>query len=241
MSPKVHPAANIFPTMSAEAFAELKADIDKHGQRDPIVYYRGLLLDGRHRERACRELGIRPSECELDESEDPLVFVMSTNLHRRHLDASQRAMVAGRVKKYHAELAKQRQRAAGARGKEGGRGKKKTLVENLPQGFENGKARDSAAAAVGVSGKSVDHAATVLAEGSLELIAAVDAGEVAVSKAAQIAKKVPKPKQLAAAKEKPNKADAKETTPFHHLCHWWGKADAAAQARFRLWIDGECQ
>lgn len=232
MLPKVHPAAEIFPMMPADDFAKLKADIDKNGQRDPIVYYRGELLDGRNRDKACRELNIQPSECEVDDDIDPLAFVMSTNLHRRHLDASQRAMVAGRVKKYHTAMAKERQKEHGktAPGK-----RKESQVENLPP--VKAKARDTAGATLKVSGKSVDHATTVLAKGSPELQAAVDAGKVAVSKAAKIAKAVEPAKQMAAVAEAPART---EKTPFDQLVFWWGKADSAAQTRFRLWIDGNC-
>ena len=58
--------------------------------------------------------------------------------------------------------AKKRQAAAGSRGAEGGRGhNKKTVVENVPQGFKPApKSRDQAAADVGVSGKRKKKPAT---------------------------------------------------------------------------------
>jgi hypothetical protein len=65
-----------------------------------------------------------------------------------------------------------------------------TVVEKIPQ-RENGKARDKAGKALNVSGKSVDHAATVREHGCPELIAAVERGEVSVSKAAKVAKASP--------------------------------------------------
>lgn len=230
MSHKVHPAAALFPLMEGAAFAELKADIEKHGQREPVVFYRGQLLDGRNRARACGELKIQVSECELDDEIDPIAYVLSANLHRRHLNESQRATVAAKLKKMLEPAAKDRQRDGQ---KSGGRGKKKNLVANLPP--SNGKSRDQAAAMLNVSGKSVDHASTVLDKGSPELIGAVERGEVAVSRAATIAKSTPKKQQLAAANQKPTTPDK---TPLDHLKHWWAKADATQQCLFRNWIDG---
>ena len=85
-----------------------------------------------------------------------------------------------------------------------------------------------------VSGKSVDHATTVLTKGSRELQQAVDSGQVAVSRAAAIAKAKPKREQLTKANKTPKR---KQHTPFEKLKYWWGKSDPAAQTRFRHWID----
>ena len=87
-----------------------------------------------------------------------------------------------------------------------------------------------------VSGKSVDNARVVLVKGSRELQRAVDAGQVAVSRAAVIAKATPKREQLTKANETPKR---KQQTPFGQLKYWWGRSDPAAQTRFRLWIDDQ--
>lgn len=188
----VHPVADIFPMMNEEEFAGLKEDIEKNGVRDCLTMWQGKLIDGRNRLAACLDLGIDWEGYleELDDDADPVAFVLSHNLHRRHLSTSQRAMVAARVLDVYEERAKERQKR-----------KAKSVVENLPQ--QNGsKARDEAGAALNVSGKMVDAAATVLECGSKDLIAKVESGEVAVSKAAKIAKEVPKAQQVKEA-EKP--------------------------------------
>lgn len=93
-----HPVANIFPGMSDTEYLALKADIAEHGQRESIWIWRGLVIDGRHRERACHELAIACKSREYDGDESSLVpFVVSLNLKRRHLDESQRAMVAAAI------------------------------------------------------------------------------------------------------------------------------------------------
>jgi hypothetical protein len=91
---KIHPAAEMFPMMAEEEFAALKADIAERGQQEAIVYWKGELIDGRNRLRACQELKLVPNEGELDESSDPVAYVIGANLHRNHLTKGQRSMVA---------------------------------------------------------------------------------------------------------------------------------------------------
>ena len=94
-----HPAADLFPMMDAAAHEELKADIAKHGQRRPVIFIGNQVLDGRNRLKACNELGIEPKREEAPADVDPFEFVLSLNLHRRHLTESQRAMVAAKLAK----------------------------------------------------------------------------------------------------------------------------------------------
>lgn len=91
-----HPLSAAFPSMSAEDFQALKDDIEVNGQREPVMLFEGMVLDGWHRYRACVELGMKPQQFTFPESDDPVVFVKTMNLHRRHLTASQRtaALVA---------------------------------------------------------------------------------------------------------------------------------------------------
>ena len=86
-----HPLSAAFPSMSAEDFQALKDDIDNNGQREPVMLLEGMVLDGWHRYRACVELGIKPTQFKFPEGDDPVAFVISHNLHRRHLTPTQRA------------------------------------------------------------------------------------------------------------------------------------------------------
>lgn len=92
----LHPYAKIFPLIEGAAFDELVADIKEHGIREPLVLHAGALLDGRNRLRACELLGIAPPTKEWN-GDDPLAYVVSANLRRRHLRDSQRALVAARL------------------------------------------------------------------------------------------------------------------------------------------------
>lgn len=91
-----HEFADIFPFIEGEAFNALVEDIRQHGVREPIVMLDGAVLDGRNRYMAARQLGIEYPIVEY-EGDDPLGFVISMNLARRHLSESQRAMVASKL------------------------------------------------------------------------------------------------------------------------------------------------
>lgn len=67
-------------------------DIKVNGQRDPITVLDDQVIDGWHRYQACKQLGITPKAVKLAPDIDPVAFVISRNLHRRHLNASQRAV-----------------------------------------------------------------------------------------------------------------------------------------------------
>ena len=188
MTYPVHPAATLFPMMDAEALQALADDIREHGQREPVILYRGEVLDGRNRLRACELAGVEPwveTRDDANVGDSPARFVLSLNLLRRHLDESQRAMVGARAKPLFEAEATARQR-----GGQGGI----LLSANLREATiaaQPGKASSHAAAQVSVSPRSVEHAAKVLAHGAPALVAAVDRGEVAVSTAAEIARALP--------------------------------------------------
>lgn len=93
---KSHKFADIFPMIEGSAFEELKKDILENGLQQTIVTYEGQILDGRNRYKACSELGITP-RFEEYKGDKPLEFVISLNLKRRHLNESQRAVVASKL------------------------------------------------------------------------------------------------------------------------------------------------
>lgn len=87
-----HPLSKAFPRMPTSEFNGLINDIRQHGQREPITIFEGMILDGWHRYRAMQFLDAKPHTCQLAKNADPVAFVLSRNLHRRHLNASQRAV-----------------------------------------------------------------------------------------------------------------------------------------------------
>lgn len=100
---EAHPHAGMFPMMESGGFDALRRDIRENGLHEPIVLLDGKILDGRNRYRAMRfidpNFGPRnaPKMFKQFEGHDPLEFVVSKNLYRRHLNESQRAMVAAKL------------------------------------------------------------------------------------------------------------------------------------------------
>ncbi len=162
-----HEIARLFPPMTAVEFEAFKANIAEHGLREPIWTYRGKIIDGRNRYLACTELGIAPVYREWNGEGSLLEFVLSLNLHRRHLDQSQRAMVAARI-------ASMRQ------------GERTDLVE-----ISTRLSQPQAAALVNVSRESVILGRRVLEHGESALIEAVERGAIAVSTAATLTELAP--------------------------------------------------
>lgn len=96
----LHKLAELFPSMTADEFVELKNHIKAHGQKEDIVLLDGKVLDGANRQSAMIELKIKPRYREYDYTKDgasPLDFVAAKNLHRRNLTASQRAAIAAEI------------------------------------------------------------------------------------------------------------------------------------------------
>jgi hypothetical protein len=123
---KIHPAADLFPMMSPDELVALGEDIKKHGMRVPLVLWHGhddlelQLLDGRNRLDALEAVGvnlvletpINPGlavdvtcfgrEVLIQHEKngvDPYAYVISANIHRRHLTGEQkRELIAKLIK-----------------------------------------------------------------------------------------------------------------------------------------------
>jgi ParB-like chromosome segregation protein Spo0J len=87
-----HPLAKNFPLMNGSEFNELVADVKaNNGLHEPITLYQDKILDGRNRYRACLKAKVEP-RFEKFEGDDAAAtaFVISKNIHRRHLKAKEK-------------------------------------------------------------------------------------------------------------------------------------------------------
>jgi hypothetical protein len=181
-----HELSNLFPLLTGQEFDDLKVDIEKHGQHEPILTYQGQIIDGRNRYRACRELGIEPRLQEWDGNGSLVAFVLSLNLHRRHLTSSQRAAIAAELLPILEAEAKERQRAAGGNRKKAREAKDRAngaLPVKVPEPLrEDGEARQQAAQMTGTNARYVTLAKQIK-EADAQLFEQVKAGEVHVMEA----------------------------------------------------------
>lgn len=92
MTYELHPLCTLFPRLTGAEFHALRDDIKANGLRHPIVLHAGMILDGGNRYRACIEAGVKPEFAEFGGG-NLVSFVLSANLHRRHMSAGQQAAI----------------------------------------------------------------------------------------------------------------------------------------------------
>lgn len=168
-----HPAADLFPMMPDDELQALADDIATNGLNQPVVIYKGQILDGRNRAKACGLAGV---EVETEEWSDPgcgpVAWVVSQNVRRRHLTATQRAALAvDLLPELEAEAEERRITAR---------------VEKVPH---QARSRDRAAELVQVNERYVSDAKKVAAEAP-ELLDQMRAGEISLRDAQREVKKV---------------------------------------------------
>lgn len=190
----VHPVASLFPMADDDVLQGLAEDIKQNGLREPIVTVHNggradnvIVVDGRNRFRACELAGVEPvftkmralDNASLDSGAENITdeslskWIISHNLHRRHLTASQRAMIAEGYQEQFRAAAELRMKA----------GKKHNPTETFPQG----SVADQAGELFGVSGRSVRDASYVK-RNAPERVEDIRAGRMSVSAAAKEAR-----------------------------------------------------
>lgn len=173
-----HPSAGEIFEMSPEQWSAFLVDVDSKGVEEPLVVCGDTVVDGRHRLRAataCEQETVPVRQVRLTEVEQ-LDYMIRHAKNRRHLTAAQLAMLGVKLKPKYEEAAKERMKSG-----------KKHPMDSNPQGT----ARDLAAKAVGVSGRTVADAETVIKQGVPELVTAMETGAVGVQAAARVARKPP--------------------------------------------------
>jgi 16S rRNA G966 N2-methylase RsmD len=208
-----HPAADLFPMLDGDELQSLADDIAVNGLMEPLTLYDDpdlgvTLLDGRNRLAACRLAVVEPATKYYD-GPDPVRFVVSENIHRRHLTTGQRAMLALDMEELYAEQAALAKVRAG---QEFGRGSSQKdplpemesaekLEADLPQAIGRApQARDRAATTTGTSGRAVAQAKRV-AKQAPDLAKKVKTGELALDAAEKQAKRRQAQQQEQAARE----------------------------------------
>lgn len=179
-APGVHPVAAVFPLMEGSDFHDLIEDIRANGLREAIwMTPDGLILDGRNRWRACQAANVEP-EYRTYDGDDLIEFVVSLNLKRRHLDETQRGMVAAKIANI----------SLGFNQYGGSPNLGTHITEDDFRSKPPSVSIPKAAEMLNVGRGTVENAKIVLNQGADNVIKAVEQGEVSVSAAAKAVKAV---------------------------------------------------
>lgn len=166
--------AKAMPVMSDRQFDDLVASIRTVGfdPKHPIVIWRGEILDGRHRARACEVLGIEPPTVVFEGDEEAAAAeVWKENVARRHFPDGHRAMLAARLVTVR-------------------------LGDNQysPDRADPGRVtREKAAELAGVSTRSLDRATELITLNDPEMESEVAAGNMGLQTAIRTARRRQKP------------------------------------------------
>lgn len=103
-----HPLCLLLPALTAAEYDALLASVRAQGLLRPITLYEGMILDGRHRYRACLEAQVTPTY-ETYTGANPAEHILGLHTHRA-LSVAQRALLADALLATEAQAAAQRQR-----------------------------------------------------------------------------------------------------------------------------------
>jgi hypothetical protein len=97
----IHPIAAALPRSDGDYRAML-ASLRAHGQRDPVLLFRGQIIDGVLRMRACQALG---RECRVREyqGDDPVAFAAAHNRRIAALPRGERSLLAKRIRQIYCQ------------------------------------------------------------------------------------------------------------------------------------------
>jgi N6-adenosine-specific RNA methylase IME4/ParB-like chromosome segregation protein Spo0J len=170
-----HEQAGLVPELGRHELEALRTDIARRGLLVPLeITNAGVVLDGRARLQVAELLGIEELPVRILAPADEREHMLLCALRRRHLTASQQAALALELESYARDREQaERRRLANLHGS--------AEVATLPP---RGKTRERVAQRIGVSARTVQDAATVLAEDPL-LFEAVKQGRIAAAHAAR--------------------------------------------------------
>ena len=92
--------AMVLPPLEPEAYQALLTSIREEGLRHPVIVWRGEIIDGVHRLKACFELGMDPTFVHLPDDANPLQFLRTESFPSRDMDENDRARAAHKLSQW---------------------------------------------------------------------------------------------------------------------------------------------
>lgn len=158
MEIKINPEfEKLIPPLDEKELFMLKQSLWKEGCRDALVIWRGMILDGHHRYKYCKEKGLPFKVIERDFSteDDAFVWMINNQMGRRNIETAAKIRLA--LKK-EGILSKEAKKRSGFRSDLKGKVVEGIPLNNLPQDLAEGygEVRDLIGEECGVSGFTVD-------------------------------------------------------------------------------------
>ena len=165
---------SLLPQLSDAERAELEKQIKKDGVLNPIIVWKGTIVDGHNRFMICKLNGITDfpiREMDFKDREEVIEWILRHQLGRRNLTDFQRTRIALRYEEVIAKKAKERQ------------GKRNDLAQNTTlcstdHNVNTHKTREEVAQIAGTSGATVQRTKYILEHGTEEQIARAEKGGV---------------------------------------------------------------
>ena len=175
---------SLIPPLTPDEYNGLEQSIRTDGCRDALVLWGDILVDGHNRYEICTSHNVpfQTAQKDFADRDDAKLWMMHNQLARRNLNDFQRIEITHKCEDAVRAKAAERQEQT----RFGGGGKISTTSE---------KARDELGAMAGVSGKTYEHAVTVMQEAPEPVVNAARQNALSINAAYQVTRMEPEQQQ----------------------------------------------
>lgn len=167
----------LIPPLKQEELAQLEQNILADGCRDPLVIWRGVLIDGHNRFSICQKNSVSFGTVSMDfESRDAVkIWILKNQFGRRNLTDYQRTELALLLKPLIEEQARAHQ------------GERTDIRQNSDEGSAPIRTDETIASMAGVSRDTVRKVEAIQQNAAPEVVQAARTGEISIHLASQVA------------------------------------------------------
>ena len=164
----------LIPPLSAEEYAQLEENCKADGIRDPLVVWRGTLIDGHNRYDIAQKHGLDYTvvEKEFEDETAAKIWMVTNQFGRRNLNNYQRSVLALSMEELFKEKAKEKEHA-----------RKTSTCQNSDKSFEEIDTKKEIGKLANVSHDTIMRVKKIEATATPETIAAVRSGEKSINEA----------------------------------------------------------
>lgn len=195
----------LIPPLSGEEYAQLEENCKADGIRDPLVVWRGTLIDGHNRYDIAQKHGLDYTvvEKEFEDETAAKIWMVTNQFGRRNLNNYQRSVLALSMEELFKEKAKEKEHA-----------RKTSTCQNSDKSFEEIDTKKEIGKLAKVSHDTIMRVKKIEATATPETIAAVRSGEKSINEAYKEVRAVEK-REIITAKEAEYVQEISEVTNFN--------------------------